>query len=1131
MQKNYLPHYDKPTEPINRIDALEKAMEYFGSKMEADVFLDKYALKKGDGTLFESTPLDMHKRIAKQLARIESNYENPRSYEEILDSIKDFKYLIPQGSPMSGIGNPFQVLSISNCFVSGNESDSYGGIMKTDENLAHLMKRRAGVGTDITHLRPSGSVVRNAARTSTGAVSFMERYSDTTREVAQSGRRGALMLTMSGLHPDVEKFIDIKMDETKVTGANISLRQFDEFIEAVERGDKSFKLRFPADAAPEDATFLKEVNPVRLWNKIVVNAWSRAEPGLLFWDTILKESIADCYADLGFKTISTNPSMRGDTLVATKKGVYTIKELAEDFKDIEVMNFRGEWQPAISVKSGSNQQLQKITFRNGVESYCTKEHRWPVLVGKNNIENGITGEVKKKTTDQLEKGDKIYLPAFRRPINNEGASLDRNDGMLAMTRHSGDSLPEEIWQSNHDYISGVLDICLRAYGNIQVNEKLNTCVVKMVTKKEGLVKDLVKLLNFYGVRSTVQEGRHGNKVQIHISGQYALKFAEAFRVDSKLFSMQLSQIREKDTSGYKSDRNYLAIESVEETQEFEDVYDLTVYDDTNTFLTEFGITGNCGEITLCDGDSCRLLAANLYSFVKNPFTPEASFDWSLFREKVILGQRLMDDMVDIEIEHVNAIINKIKDDPEPEHIKRNELELWEGIKDKAERGRRTGFGITAMGDMLASMGFRYGSHEATDFAEKVMKFKKHFEYASSCELAKERGAFPIWDAQREKDNPFLLRIKDENPELYQGLVTHGRRNISLSTIAPTGTVSLLAKTSSGIENVFSCVYFRKKKVNPNDADVRVDFVDKVGDHWQEYPVFHHHFETYLKVAKGLTSDAILNLTKEEVDELIKESPYHKAMSNDVDWVEKVRMQGRIQKHIDHSISVTVNLPEDIPVETVNDVYMTAWKTGCKGVTVYRDNCRSGVLSTSSEKDKETKIVHNDAPKRPKSLKGDIYHATAIGERWTVVVGLLGEDPYEVFAVKGEVGKHKDRIEINRIKRGFYNIEKDDEIVVEDFLIDNSDEEASLTRMISTSLRHGTKIDYIVEQLNKSEGSIVSFSKAIARTLKRYITDEERQVETAKKEGQIKCPQDGENCELMNLEGCVTCLTCGTSKCT
>jgi ribonucleotide reductase alpha subunit len=824
--------------------------------------------------------------------------------------------------------------------------------------------------------------------------------------------------------------------------------------------------------------------------------------------------------------------MRGDTLVSTKRGVYPIKELAEDFKDIEVLNYKGEWQPAIAVKSGKNQKLQKIVFKNGLESFCTKEHRWPVLTNALDLVNKKTGELKKKTTTELKPGDKIYLPSFPKPINNEHALLDRNDGMIAMSRiEEEEGLPEELWKSNHDYVSGAMDICLRAYGSVHITDELSTTAIRFLTNSDKLATELRKLLHLYGVRSTLGTGRQGEKHLVQITGMYAHKFAEAFRVDSKLFSKQLMQIKKKDTSVYKTPRHYLIVDEVIDTDQFEDVYDLTVYDDTNTFLTEFGITGNCGEITLCDGDSCRLLATNLYSYVVNPFTEDAYFDWEKFREMVVLGQRLMDDMVDIEIEHVDAIIAKIKDDPEPEHIKRTEVELWEKIRDKALRGRRTGFGITAMGDMLAALGYRYGSKDATDFADKLMKFKKHCEYESSCIMAQERGTFPIWDPEREKNNPFLLRIKDENPELYQKLVTHGRRNISISTIAPTGTVSLMAKTSSGIENVFSLVYFRKKKVNPNDADVRVDFVDKVGDSWQEYPVFHHHFKTFLKVAKGLDEEQIMNLTKEEVDAFIEESPYYKAMSNDVDWVEKVRMQGRIQKHIDHSISVTVNLPEDIPVETVHDVYMTGWESGCKGITVYRDNCRSGVLSTSSEKDKENKIVHNDAPKRPKSLEGDVYHVTALGERWTVIVGLIGEDPYEVFSVKGEIGRHKDRVDVRRVKRGHYNLEKDDEVVAEDFLTHNSEEQASIARLISTSLRHGAKIDFVVEQLNKTEGSIVSFSKAIARTLKRYITDEERQLEVAEKESLQGCPDDGQECELMHLEGCITCLTHGVSKCT
>ena len=827
-------------EKIDYDTALEKSKEYFdGGEMEASVFLDKYALKDNEGNLYEATPDDMHERLAKELFRIESKYPNPRTYTEILDSMKGFKYLIPQGSPMAGTGNLFQIMSLSNCFVVHNDSDSYGGIMRTDEQLTHLMKRRAGVGTDISHLRPATTPVNNAARSSTGAVSFMERYSNTTREVAQSGRRGALMLTISGLHPDVEDFIDIKMDEQKVTGANISIRQFDTFLEAVDNGDDEFTLHFPVDKPVEEATFTKVVNPQEIWNKIIKNAHSRAEPGLLFWDTIIDESIPDCYSDLGFKTISTNP---------------------------------------------------------------------------------------------------------------------------------------------------------------------------------------------------------------------------------------------------------------------------------------------CGEITLCDKDSCRLLAINLWSFVKNPFTEDAYFDWETFEEQVILGERLMDDIIDLELESVQRIIDKIEADEEPDEIKFVELSLWRGIKEKAEQGRRTGLGITAVGDMLAGLGIRYGSDESIEFMDELMKFKKHKEYESSVIMAEERGSFPIWDPEREKDNPFLLRLRDENPSLWERMMHSGRRNIALSTIAPTGTTSMMARTTSGIENLFLPVYFRSKKVNPNDANVRVDYTDEVGDSWQEYPVFHYHFKTYLK-ANGLTDDDILSLTKEEADEWVEKSPYYGATVNDVDWVKKVELQGVVQKHIDHSISVTVNLPEDIPVEKVHDVYMKAWKSGCKGVTIYRDGSRGGVLNTKSKKDQKQGIVHNDAPKRPDELPCDVYHTTAKGERWTVFVGILEGNPYEVFATRGEHGKHRTTGKIVKVKQGHYKFENGD--IVEDITKDNTDEESALTRLISTSLRHGARIDFVVEQLNKSEGTIVSFSKAIARQLKKYVGDEERVLDNTS----LECPDDGQECQLIYEEGCVKCAVHGKSKCT
>lgn len=827
---------------LKKIDydsAFAQSKQYFnGGEIEATVFLDKYALKDSEGNLYEATPDDMHHRIAREIHRIEQKYKNPLSYDTIYNTLKGFKYLIPQGSPMAGIGNPFQIMSLSNCFVINHEHDSYGSIMRTDEELVHLMKRRAGVGTDMSHLRPHNTPVKNAARTSSGAVSYMERHSNSTREVAQAGRRGALMLTLSLLHPDAEMFADIKMDETKVTGANISLKVPDEFMEAVERGDTEFTLRFPIDIPVEEATFTKVINPQELWNKIVKNAWSRAEPGLLFWDTIINESLPDCYADRGFKTVSTNP---------------------------------------------------------------------------------------------------------------------------------------------------------------------------------------------------------------------------------------------------------------------------------------------CGEITLCDGDSCRLLAINLYSYVDNPFTSKAKFNFRKFKNHVRIGQRMMDDIVDLEIECINEIIEKIKSDPEPDYIKDNELRLWERIRQKAIFGRRTGFGIVGLGDMLAALGLRYGTEEATDFVETVMRDKKHCEYEASNELAIERGTFPLWNPFSERSNPFLLRIKEENLDLYDKLMLKGRRNIAISTIAPTGTVALMTQTTSGIENLFLPFYYRAKKVNPNDANVRVDFVDKLGDSWQEYPVFHPKFRTFLEV-KGLTQDEIDKLSKEEAAEWVKKSPYYKATSNDVDWVNKVRMQGIVQKHVDHSISVTTNLPQDIPVDIVNKVYFEAWKSGCKGVTIYRDGSRSGVLNTKSKKDSEDNITLNNAPKRPKTLLCDVFHTTAKGKDWTVFVGLLNGSPYEVFAIPDKISKHRGVGEVSKIKSGIYSYEGEDGTVLDNISATNSDEEVALARLISTSLRHGAKIDFIVDQLNKSDGSIVSFTKAIARQLKKYS---EQQLNDDV--NPFDCDREPE-CAVVYEEGCVKCLTCGNSKC-
>ncbi len=814
------------------------ATKYFsGDEMAADVWINKYALKDSQGNIYEKTPDDMHKRIAKEFARIEAIHPNGLSEKEIYNLIKNFKYIVPQGSPMAGIGNNFQVSSLSNCFVIGNDGDfdSYGGILKLDQELVQLMKRRAGVGLDLSFIRPAGSPVKNSALTSTGVVPYMERYSNSTREVAQDGRRGALMESISIVHPDSEKFIDAKMDETKVTGANVSVRINDEFMKAA-LADEKFIQKYPVES--NTPSFTREIEAKKLWQKIIHNAWQRAEPGILFWDTIINESIPDCYKDLGFKTLSTNP---------------------------------------------------------------------------------------------------------------------------------------------------------------------------------------------------------------------------------------------------------------------------------------------CGEITLCSNDSCRLLILNLYSYVNNPFTKKAKFDYELFAQHVQIAQRLMDDLIDLELEKIEKILNKISNDPEPAAIKAAEKQLWLNIKDKCIKGRRTGLGVTAEGDMLAALGITYGTEEGNKFSENIHKIKKLNAYRASVTLAKERGAFPIYEHTREEKNPFIQRIKNEDKQLYNDMCKYGRRNIALLTIAPTGSVSILTQTTSGIEPAFLISYTRRRKINPGDNDGgRVDFVDKVGDSWMSYNVFHHKFKDYLE-ANGYNIAEVEKMSPEEINEIIKKSPYNKATANDVDWVKKVEMQGLVQKHVDHSISVTVNLPKTVSEELVAQVYEKGWEVGCKGITVYRDGSRSGVLISNDEK-KENKIIKTNAPKRPKTLNCEIFNATANGQQWIVIVGLLESEPYEVFAFKPKSIHIPSRIKngtLTKIKRGRYDLDCDGFVIENLSAHFDIDEHEVITRLTSANLRHGMDIKYIVDQLNKSEGTIVSFSKAIARTLKKYLPEESEHNE--------ECTSCGEK-SLVFQEGCLTCKNCGMAKC-
>lgn len=833
-------------------EAFEESLKYFeGDELAARVWVSKYALKDSYGKIYEKSPVDMHWRIANEIARIEKNYPNPITAEEIFGLMDHFKYIIPQGSPMTGIGNDYQVASLSNCFVIGVDgpSDSYGAIIKMDEEQVQLMKRRGGVGHDLSDIRPKGSPVKNSALTSTGLVPFMERYSNSTREVAQDGRRGALMLSVSIKHPDSEAFIDAKMTEGKVTGANVSVKIDDEFMDAAING-KPYIQQYPIDSA--NPIVRKEINAAQLWHKIVHNAWKSAEPGVLFWDTIIRESVPDCYADLGFKTVSTNP---------------------------------------------------------------------------------------------------------------------------------------------------------------------------------------------------------------------------------------------------------------------------------------------CGEIPLCPYDSCRLLAINLYSYVVNPFTAEAFFDYDLFKKHVTIAQRIMDDIIDLELEKIQKILAKIDADPEGDDVKRTERELWEKIYKKSGAGRRTGVGITAEGDMLAALGLHYGTDEANAFAENVHKVLALSAYRSSVTMAGERGAFSIYDADREKDNPFINRLREADPELYKEMVKHGRRNIALLTIAPTGTTSLMTQTTSGIEPVFLPVYKRRRKVNPGDAEVHIDYVDETGDAFEEYLVFHHKFMVWMKV-NGYDVDK--KYSTDEIDDLVKKSPYYKATSNDVDWMMKVKMQGSIQKWVDHSISVTINMPADVKEEIVNDLYIEAWKCGCKGCTVYREGSRSGVLISAKDKKEIPECKRPEVTEvRPKVLEADVVRFQNNKEKWVALVGLLDNVPYEIFTglldddegimlpktvVKGRIIKNYDENGNKHYDFQFEN-KRGYKTTIEGLSEKFNKEYWNYAKLISGVLRWRMPIDQVIKLVSSLEfdnDNINTWKVGVERALKKYVVD------GTEAKGQ-KCPNCG-NETLIYQEGCLICKTCGSSRC-
>ena len=854
--KNFENNFEKMENKEYKIYSVEEVKEatikYFnGDQLAADVWMNKYALKDSDGNIFELTPDDMHHRIASEIARIEKRYPNPMSEEEVFDVLKNFRYIVPQGSPMAGIGNNFQISSLSNCFVIGTngQSDSYGAIMKIDQEQVQLMKRRGGVGHDLSHIRPAGSPVKNCALTSTGVVPFMERYSNSTKEVAQDGRRGALMMSISINHPDSEDFIDSKMEQGRITNANVSVRISDEFMKSVKEG-KPFVQKYPVDS--DKPLYTKEIDAKRLWDKIIHNAWQSAEPGVLFWDTITRESIPDCYADLGFKTLSTNP---------------------------------------------------------------------------------------------------------------------------------------------------------------------------------------------------------------------------------------------------------------------------------------------CGEIPLCAYDSCRLLAMNLYSYVEHPFTAQARFNAELFSKHVAIAQRMMDDIIDLEIEKIDAILEKVYSDPESDEVKKCEIDLWKNIRKKALQGRRTGIGITAEGDMLAALGKRYASDEAIEFSTSVQKLLAYEAYKSSVNLAKERGAFEVFDAKCEENNPFINRLRAMDENFYQDMVKYGRRNIAMLTIAPTGTVSICTQTTSGIEPVFMVSYKRRRKVNPNDKNAKVSFTDNDGNSFEEYNVFHPKFMTWLEV-NGYDVEEVKNYDDAKLQEIIIKSPYYKATANDIDWVNKVKMQGEMQKWVDHSISVTVNVPAETTEELVSEIYQTAWECGCKGMTIYRDGSRTGVLVSNKKEEKknvENDIIETHSPIRPKTLECDVVRFQNNYEKWIAFVGKINNKPYEIFLGKqddfylppfvetawitknkGEDGKSRYDLQFQD-KQGY-------KVTIEGLSRSFSPEFWNYAKLISGILRHGmpiTNVVTLIQNLSVNEDNINAWKNGIARALKRYIPD-------GTKVDKEVCPTCGE--ALVYEDGCKHCKNCGYSKC-
>ena len=1150
---------------------LKSSTEYFnGDELAANVFAGKYALQDSESNFLEENPEDMHRRLAGEFARIESNYPNPMTEEEIFDLFHRFKDIIPQGSPMSGIGNNYQIQSISNCFVIESPHDSYGGILKTDQEQVQIMKRRGGVGFDVSNIRPKDLPTSNAAKTTSGLEVFLDRFSNSCREVAQGGRRGALMITLSVHHPQIRDFIKIKRDLSRVTGANISVRLTEEFMCAVRGGDP-INLRFPVESK---SPIVEEwVDAKELWHEIVESAHEAGEPGLLFWDTAKSMTPADIYKAEGFGSTSTNPCVVGETLIAVADGrnAIPISQLAIEGFDVPVYctnpsSGRTEIRMGRNPrKTGESREVWKLVLDDGTSLIATPGHK----VLTKNLEYIEIKDLKPGTS--LTPFNTFNSNNYRQICNaganmSGGAKRNRRQYRLIHDFHHGETnskkyaIHHDDYNSKNDSIDNLKVMLHEDHRRLHADGMMGT------DNPYFKMTDLWK--KDFASHPGNRNGRYSGHSNEALISEGRNVFLEHGKFTCKLWQAHAKKIGAPQFVGNKfrfgTWNNFKSVVvnnhkvAYVEKVGTEDVYNITVDDHHNyNIITSYeddlvktsGIcVKNCGEIILSPYDSCRLMLVNLTSFVTNAWEKEASFDQARFGEVVQKAQRLMDDMIDLEIEKIDKIIEKVKSDPEPAEAKQPELNLWDKIRKQAVAGRRTGLGITGLGDATAMLGIKYGSKKSIEVTEIIYRALGTNSYISSMIMAKERGSFEVHDAKKEKNHPFLDRIfssideidgfRDqmlENISAFEWNRRWGRRNISNTTTAPAGSVSVLTQTTSGIEPAFMLHYKRRKKINPNDKDARVDFIDELGDKWSEFTVYHHGFN------KWMASSAGGAWSKEELsnDELAAESPYAGATASEIDWVSKVDLQAAAQKWVCHAISNTTNLPSDVDVETVKQVYMRGWESGCKGVTVYRDGSRSGVLVKDSDENigdrSGMKFLDNDAPKRPEKLSCEIQHATIKGEGWTILVGIMNGRPYEIIGGLSkyvEIPRKHRYGELRRRQRktmlSKYDLfcgEGEDEFAIKDVVsvFDNPNHSA-FTRTISLALRHGAPIQYVVEQLQKDkEADLFSFSKVIARCLKNYIPD-------GSVGGDKTCEGCGVEGSLVYQEGCVTCNSCGMSKC-